>query len=295
LDIDERSHQVRLMGDIYARADRVVIWLGEEDEHTLAAFSSLEKLYTKYWQSNLWHVTWSKEQGSQYLIKKFVARTTPELIPLERHFQSNILEGQFAGDINAGIRNFEWTSVRALFQRSWFHRLWVIQEVSNAKRAIVLCGNSTISWNVLATSATYLMENDLTKYLDPLCDLACNSVASIQQTRRHRTRDPLFTVALDNTYGGCRDPKDKIFALMSISAGRDNFDWEISFDYALPFEELYKRFAIWDITRNRTLRTLSCGTSASPGSATVILPSWVPDWTAICLFELTAVQNSAQA
>lgn len=284
-DMDERIHQVRLMGDVYAKADRVVIWLGEECAHSSRAFSSIESLYANSWQSNLWHITWSKEKHAKILNKKFVPRTVGELV-MRRYFDENLgalgtVVWAEDEDTNLNIKNIDWVSIRALLQRSWFHRLWVIQEVSSAKRAIVICGSQAISWNALATSLTYLVDNDLTKYLDTVSGLACTSVASIQQIRRRETKDPLFTVALDNTYGDCRDPRDKIFALMSISEGRDIFDWEISFDYTLLVEELYKRFAIWDIARNETLRVLSCETSGSKNSQATDLPSWVPDWTQI--------------
>jgi hypothetical protein len=279
-DFDERSHQVRLMGDVYAKADRVVIWLGEECDYSSRAFSLLETLYANSWQSNLWHVTWSKEQDARHLVKKFVARSVGELA-LRRYFDEKLGEigWNVEEDTSLDIKNIDWVPIRALLQRSWFRRLWVIQEVSNARRAVVLCGSDTISWNALATSLTYLVENDLTKSLDATCGMACNSVANIQHIRQQHVKDPLFTVALDNTHGDCLDARDKIFALMSISEGRDIFDWEISFDYSLPVEELYKRFAIWDIARNETLRAISCETSASKESELSLLPSWVPNWT----------------
>jgi Heterokaryon incompatibility protein (HET) len=42
--IDERSIQVALMGDIYKAAKRVVVWLGERDEHVLSAIELLRQI-----------------------------------------------------------------------------------------------------------------------------------------------------------------------------------------------------------------------------------------------------------
>jgi hypothetical protein len=275
-DIDERSHRVRLMGDVYAKADRVVIWLGEECHRTARAFSSLEDVYANSWHPGLWHVKWVKQEANRHLIKRFATMSVSR-----RLFDGIGVIGWDTDENSAlDVKNIDWIAIHALLLRPWFHRLWVIQEISNAKRAIVVCGHATISWTVLAKSLTYLVKNDLTKTLDPICGLACNSVASIQQIRRQRVKHSLFTVALDHTHGGCRDARDKIFALMSIAAGRDLFDWEVSFDYTLPVEELYKRFALWDISRNDTFRAISCETSAPTNSAELsLLPSWVPDWT----------------
>jgi len=41
----EKSHQVRLMGDIYKRASRVIAWLGEADENSDLAFDILNESY----------------------------------------------------------------------------------------------------------------------------------------------------------------------------------------------------------------------------------------------------------
>src|SRR5258708_2085867 len=42
--ITERNAQVKLMGQIYRNAHRVLIWLGEEDEQTSGAFAYLRLL-----------------------------------------------------------------------------------------------------------------------------------------------------------------------------------------------------------------------------------------------------------
>jgi hypothetical protein len=40
----DRNHQVRLMGDVYAAARRVLVWLGESDKNTRPAFALLRIL-----------------------------------------------------------------------------------------------------------------------------------------------------------------------------------------------------------------------------------------------------------
>ena len=44
--IDERNHQVRLMGEIYQQADRVNIWLGPSTQATDTAMTALNQLAT---------------------------------------------------------------------------------------------------------------------------------------------------------------------------------------------------------------------------------------------------------
>ena len=106
-------------------------------------------------------------------------------------------------------------------------------------------------------------------------------------------QDSLFDVTLDNSYGGCTDSRDKLFAMMSMATGRDAYDWEVSLDYTLTAEDLYKRFAIWDMIRNRTLRVLSCASTTSQDPELMpSLPSWVPDWTRILNRQLLIRANA---
>jgi hypothetical protein len=43
-DLNERSKEVKMMGSIYKNARRVVVWLGEGDEHSSLAMETLEDL-----------------------------------------------------------------------------------------------------------------------------------------------------------------------------------------------------------------------------------------------------------
>jgi len=44
--IKEKNVQVSMMGQIFATAKRVVVWLGEEDEDTASAYKTIEHLAT---------------------------------------------------------------------------------------------------------------------------------------------------------------------------------------------------------------------------------------------------------
>jgi len=133
-----------------------------------------------------------------------------------------------------------------------------------------------------------------TIFLDQYAGHACVNVSAIEDMKVHRMTkqqlwgptfqeftDPLFHVMLATRFCECSDPKDKVFAFMSISQGRDIYlyDWEVDFNYSLSTSELFKRFGIWDIVRCGSLRSLACATPSR--SEQLRLPSWAPDWTRV--------------
>lgn len=41
----------------------------------------------------------------------------------------------------------DWKDIRFFFSRSWFHRLWTVQELVINDIAIVLCGETVLAWD----------------------------------------------------------------------------------------------------------------------------------------------------
>ena len=170
------------------------------------------------------------------------------------------------------MKELDWQPLINLPHRSWFHRLWVIQEVANAKCAVVLCGGQKIPWSVVSSALWDLKSHGLaTIFLDQYAGHACVNVSAIEDIKVQRMTkqqlwgptfqeftDPLFHVMLATRFCECSDPKDRVFAVMSIAQGRDIYlyDWEVDFNYSLSTSELFKRFAIWD----GSLRSLACAT-----------------------------------
>jgi len=92
----ERTEQVGIMKDIYAKASRVFIWLGKETSEDELAFSLLSRF---------------KEVFSKHGFMEF---------------------GPFP-DQSLGFPHYtdpEWPALVRLFQREWFKRIWVVQEAT---------------------------------------------------------------------------------------------------------------------------------------------------------------------
>jgi hypothetical protein len=92
----ERTEQVGIMKNIYAKASRVVIWLGRETSEDKLAFSMLNRF---------------KELFAKYGLVDF---------------------GPFPDQSLGFPHNTdpEWPALVRLFQREWFQRIWVVQEAT---------------------------------------------------------------------------------------------------------------------------------------------------------------------
>jgi hypothetical protein len=60
----------------------------------------------------------------------------------------------------------DFAAVVSLFERDYWKRLWVVQEVYNARNIFVYCGERIVSWSVckLASKAFWFRKNDFDRY-----------------------------------------------------------------------------------------------------------------------------------
>jgi hypothetical protein len=108
----EKSHQVKQMGDIFANADAVIIWLGTPMGYSWAARDALEVIAEEFKCAN-----------------NEVRSTGQDL-------------GEFQDLIQTPSGDFY-----ALLQNDYWGRLWVVQEILLAKRHIIACGNQHTDWD----------------------------------------------------------------------------------------------------------------------------------------------------
>ncbi|KAI1081500.1 HET-domain-containing protein [Whalleya microplaca] len=123
-DLDERSAQVARMKDIYQKAWHVVIWLGPEDNR-----SSLAMLALRY-------MSLHAKQGD--VLSKLYKRVEFYVVRLP------FMQWQHT-HASLHIRKAVLNAIHHLLARSYWRRLWIIQEVVlGSREAPVLCGNSSI-------------------------------------------------------------------------------------------------------------------------------------------------------
>ena len=76
------------------------------------------------------------------------------------------------------LNDVGWSSVGQFLQRSWFGRMWVIQEIAVAPDAMLHCGNSSTSWSTFAELLQFMLAAGL-------LESHAEKVAALMKTREN--------------------------------------------------------------------------------------------------------------
>lgn len=273
IDNEEKSMQVASMHSIFSQAEEVLIWLGPTADHSNELISLLINWAVKY-ESVL------ETEGFEFLGSRYLKKQQMQA------FLISISDG-FPADL--------WLQPVAEFiARPWWHRIWVMQELVLAKRAVIYCGDVVVDWNVMERAIEiFSYPADL-----PECNLNffnfAIQIVRIAHLRRLRldylgryrdwtpglTWEELLSHVMWPYLPEASDERDRIYGLMAFLRGEDRNS--IAVDYSTD-STLAK--ILFDVSRVVIGRTgprcmVLCddwerhvnGTSL-PG-----LPSWAPNW-----------------
>lgn len=248
-DLLERNSQVRHMTGIYERASEVIAWLGDESGDSSLAFDAFEAL------PNVDGIHWDVK------IHPMVKRIS-------------LYEGYVI-------------AVRKLLQRSWWHRVWTVQESIIGRSLRFYCGHRQISANtLLAVSQSYFTHfrsccyDHHMKLRRPDLHRVMESLRRLRFSREYRNSHQFQDLIAIYRHRRCTDPRDKIYGLLGLASGQDvNL---IAPDYSIPTPRVYEQVTIKLIRKSRSLEIFSqlYPRHLKPtGIEAIKLPSWVPDWT----------------
>jgi hypothetical protein len=212
-DVEEKNHQVALMKDIYASANKVVVWLGPDEEEAApevfedikSTLKSLEEAIDSY--ADLNNAEWFHS-----------GRPSPSL-----------------------------SKIALLFGRQYFTRTWVIQEIGLTNRAIAHWGQSKTNFNEIGLIAMFYL-----KYFRPELEaLGCLGDAErvsnvyltyLPQPGSHRLPDVLHRGRLNQA----TDARDKVYAFISHPSARERAsDYPYIGDDRLSREDLTEEDIKW--------------------------------------------------
>jgi Heterokaryon incompatibility protein (HET) len=242
-DIEERTSQVLLMDTIYWEAYIVVAWLGEATQDSPAAFELMRRIYA-------------------------IADTTPQsdlAKPLpESDLEANGLPNKYSSD---------WKALDAIFWRPWFTRIWIVQEITVAKRAAVLCGEDSILWPNLVVVANYIYWRSV----NVLTGVDPTRVMPLHQLRYWSPPGEemsLLTLLIGFRRSLSTNPVDKVYALLGLATGSANP--AIIPDYKLSPADVFQDVAVGFLLKSLDILSVV----GDPGWKMIYsMPSWVPDWS----------------
>ena len=175
-------------------------------------------------------------------------------------------------------------ALREFLGRSWFRRIWVVQELICARKATIMCGKYVMEWETFLDAAkrlktSYHLLGHLFGSETRSVQFALKTLALIylgRQMRKRREKSHLEELLYGYRHCLASDPRDKIFALVGIAHRQTAA--ACNPDYSKDVLEVYRNLAIQLIIAERNPDILANCVSIV-GSQASVLPSWVPDWS----------------
>jgi len=262
-DDNERSEQVKMMASIYASATAVIIWLGEQDNETGNDFDLMR------WLADM------ARRKDQYLERitpqRLDSRETPKLPALYEDVM-------------------RWRSLVKFFQRRYFTRVWIIQEVILGRAREAMCGEYTIPWDDIAEVSKFFTVTSWARAIAPGGILTAGGSHPsyyqlpnfIEANRRTLAegRDEILLYALIRTRRFiASDPRDKVYAVLGIATKYAQGKARLDPVYGnRSVAEAYTLTAI-QILEDLDDLLLLAHAEGEEFRQIDSLPSWVPDWS----------------
>lgn len=197
-NLKERSHQVAFMQDIYQRAERVLMWLGEDEDGSVSTALGLI-------DESLKHVR--QETGT--------LRPRPKEIKVELPSTEKNESRGFPPP-----RDPSWKALVRLFQRPYFERVWILQEVYQAASALVMIGDHRRDWIDIEAAVRWFAYKGYATMIHGFACLMKVLILSAHTLAKSYGEPPGPIADLLSGQANlvkATDPRDKVYALRALS------------------------------------------------------------------------------
>lgn len=157
------------------------------------------------------------------------------------------------------FRDFNSMFADGLFDRSYWSRLWIIQEIVIADKLFVHCGSCKISWDKIATICE-MSEKLLCGqgYEDEIALIGTSAYSLFQRRREYASATKLVDgyvrtlsqLVVEFSESECHDSRDKVFGILAICCSccsKANVA-----DYSMNIYEIFVRLIEHDVVHHRT-------------------------------------------
>ncbi|KAH7019610.1 heterokaryon incompatibility protein-domain-containing protein, partial [Ilyonectria destructans] len=209
----ERGHQVQQMGEIYKQAGGVIFWLGQATYETNIIMDSLRQLQEESYR----HACKSWKRADQRWMDLWAAA---QVILRSRHLNLRALQRE---------------GLETLLGRSWFKRVWILQEVANAQAALVCCGTKSVRARFLALAPLLIGIKP-----DPHCQAVLDIMPGPSRNDSWWSQSQeLYTLLKNFGNSEAHDSRDMIYALLGMSSDAKGSD-ALRADYRKSVQELIR-------------------------------------------------------
>jgi hypothetical protein len=170
-----------------------------------------------------------------------------------------------------------WDAIIKFFGRSWFRRVWIVQELVLPRSIVMLCGDRRFDWDEIYVPATLYS----TESKDSFVGQTVEPILSLGELRvAYHNKEGVFERNLLSLFKafehtGASRSRDKLYAFLGLACDSDNPGFDV--DYAAPLEVVVQKYAGVFVRQRKGLELLyHAGISNSTSSTR--FPSWVPNW-----------------
>ncbi|KAK8039859.1 HET-domain-containing protein [Apiospora rasikravindrae] len=269
-NLDEKRHQIPLMGRIFSYAEEVLVWLMDRKMNCFDGENLVNYLES-------WIRATISAQGNPAVESLNSDQRPFSLCGDDSLFRFTGLRlDAFPPAISPPFDKERWTELCSLWDCPYWGRVWIIQEIMLSKKARCYWGRlpsiSKAELSPLTQSEEYGIKLQAI-LLHAIIPPAVTKLSLLYGTKVTSGLSMSLADVVDLTSGStATDPRDRVYGLLGLVDSQNM----IEPDYDLTTAETYTCFATAEITRTNSLDVcfLSCGLD---DRKTPDLPTWVPD------------------
>jgi hypothetical protein len=271
-DIDEKSHQVALMGEIYRRCSQVRIWLGC-DSTTCGLEPPLRRIDSMFDDSIMQH------NPFDLVCHLAENRHISEWSCFKAEESSNITFN------NSVEFKSSWSGFLKVAESIWWKRMWTVQEAILPKAGVMTYDTRSVSLDTITKCGTNYYKHvwDCCEHVIPslpqplaiALDEFCTIFLTLDRDR-DLPDDEYFDIQEQHlSYGPrqCQNPRDKVYGLLALIGNISDLDFWLTPDYSKSENEVFYDTTIAMLYRER--KSLKCLTGAQYGAGKNKWASWV--------------------
>ncbi|KIW54437.1 hypothetical protein PV05_06797 [Exophiala xenobiotica] len=258
------------MAEIYRRAQEVIVWLGPADEDALMCRALYERLARPILQLS---------DDEELAGRKPPAQVT-DLDPGDARLWSLLR----SAPLDPAKRS--WQAHINFHRRSWFWRVWVVQEFAFASRMTILCGHLTFPERYIPRSKQlsglrHAMQRDGT----PFDEQASRWMSLVYGTTSAEAWIAYVIYLAKSSRKEVRNPKDIIFGFIGMvpyitqmQGGKETHTKDL-FDihYTMDLDRLYAHFTAQILLKVPHLAILSLTSPDAASGHDRLSRTWIPD------------------